>query len=178
MMFLHPKHVQVQCGHQQQHDIYSHIYSISHIFPRIGSVTKPEPTRLSCQVPASDAQAEPTAPVIGGGSEPTLHAVEASAVEPPTAQNPAPVATVVAPAMSSPAVPAQVGPTAAEAALSTGLPDATEPLKPLNVLGQLNSAPLDKPTLSLAPLAQLPTIAEPEVHGEKEQMLGCSGMGS
>lgn len=89
------------------------------------------------------------------------------------------MAPVVAPlATPSPAVPAQVGPIATETALPMGLPDATEPLKPLNLLGQFNSAPLDKPALSLAPLAPLPTIAEPEVHGEKEQMLGCSGMGS
>lgn len=152
-------------------------------FLRIGNIPKPEPpTRLSCQVPASDAQAEPTAPVTGGGSEPTplqlQPAAEASA-QTPTAQDPAPMAPVVAPlATPSPAVPAQVGPIATETALPMGLPDATEPLKPLNLLGQFNSAPLDKPALSLAPLAPLPTIAEPEVHGEKEQMLGCSGMGS
>lgn len=128
---------------------------------------------LRPEVPASDAQAEPTAPVTGGGSEPTplqlQPAAEASA-QTPTAQDPAPMAPVVAPlATPSPAVPAQVGPIATETALPMGLPDATEPLKPLNLLGQFNSAPLDKPALSLAPLAPLPTIAEPEVHGEKEQ---------
>lgn len=126
-------------------------------------------------VPASEAPAEPTAPVTGG-SEPTRlqPAAEASTAEPSAAQDPAPGAPVVAPlATSSPAVPAQVGPTAAETAQpkdqATGLPDSTEPLKPLNLLGQFDSAPLDKPTLSLAPLAPLPAIAEPQVHGEKEQ---------
>lgn len=126
-----------------------------------------ETLRPAVPVAASDAQPEPTA--LTGGSDPTPQAAEASA-EPPV--DPAPLAPVVAPvvapiATSNQAVPAQGGP-AAEAAPGT-FPEATEPpLKPLNLLGQFNSAPLEQPTLSLAPLAPLPTISGP-VHGEKEQ---------